>query len=436
MFTSLLPVTAVDEYLERTEISKVRAGITASVPQCIALVGIPGSGKTSLMRICSGESQPAVQKAFVDLRGSSTLDDQVFSSAIADALGFYGSTVDVALKRATDSHERVALFIDEFDRVSEGVSGDALARLRALIAGRYLGKVAVVTASTRPLYELCEAVRGSAFYNIFRTLPLSTFNRGIFMQWAAKNGLADKADDLWALTGGFPALIVRLLMEGWESAPQVAPLGALDGVASMLNSISSQEMAVLQQCAAGDDTADVVAMSPSETITYLQRSGLIDTSGAVSSRLVAQYTCTRIEAPPESELRQHTAVYVLIRRLETNLKQTVRCAIRDGRIPPDCFKTLLEHRQYERLLERKQRFRFALPDDCDAAHFPELGLVIKKHFGTFSTSIQMKKSEFDRNFEIVAPIRNEEFHFHFIPAVELKRAEVALHDLNDKIAIQ
>lgn len=433
MFSSLLPIGNDDDFVERDESRRLIAAFRGRAPQCVSLIGLPGAGKSSLLLKARRHLEPDAT-ALVDLGPLNEVTDETFCSAIAEGVG--ASTLDFAQALGGwVSHGRRVLLIDNFDRVADGVSGNCLARFRALISGRHLGRLLLAVASTRPLYQLCEAVRGSAFFNIFLSVPVTGLPEVAIRESAGfVAGSAEAVGSLMSLTGGFPGLVTRLALAGWTSSLDPLPFEALDGVAAMFRSLDASERVVLRELATGEPS-DVLHLSPPDKVSYLRMVGLINQRGEIEIELVKLHAGTAVSLRDADDLPQHVTAMILLRRAELTLRNVIRQAISSNRIPEDCFSIAIKDAEaYQKLLDRKKRLRFNVnPDDCEAAYLPDLARVVNEYYGSLTDRITLKRKSFAEIVELINPFRNEQAHFHEIPDVEFKRAEVALNDLLSQI---
>jgi hypothetical protein len=429
MFKSLLPIMADDDFVDRDESRTLISALQGRSPQCISLIGLPGSGKSSLLLRAQRHLTPG-STALVDLGPIDKVTDETFCSSIATSVGSLSTDLGAALDMWA-ARERRILLIDNFDRVAEGVSGNCLARLRAFISGRHLGRLLLAVASTRPLYQLCEAVRGSAFFNIFLAKPVTGLpESGITSQAKFVEDGGDSIKCLMSLTGGFPGLVTRLALAGWTSWKNPVPFEALDGVAAMYRSLDASERVLLRELAKGEPN-DVIALSPPDKVSYLAMVGLIERQGEMPIGLVKTYAKTAVSLPEADELPPYVTAMILLRRTELALRGIIRKAIDANRIPHTCFSVALKDSDaYLKLLSRKEKLRFSVVrDDCEAAYLPDLARVISEYYGAFTDYLTLKRKAFAEHVEIIKPFRNDQFHFHDMPDVEFKRAEVALNDL-------
>ena len=241
---------------------------------------------------------------------------------------------------------------------------------------------------------------------------------------------SEDVDALVALTAGFPGLVVRCLLSNWRSASDTLPFEVLDGVAAMFQSLDSSERIILKKLAVTRDTLDVMKSAPQDKLSYLRMIGLVSPLGALVPEIVRQYADTPLSVEDVEDAPKEVLAFSRLREIELTLRRMIRRAVDDGRIPPTCFESALKSESdYAELVGRKRRLRFGVTaDDCEAALFPQLSLVIKSHYGSFTRDLSMERKAFNRVIEILNPFRNDQFHFHDLPEVEFKRAEVAMLD--------
>ncbi|NKB70761.1 MAG: AAA family ATPase [Candidatus Latescibacteria bacterium] len=185
------PLQSPDAFVARpAEIMRIVSRIDADRPQSIALVGGPGSGKTSLINwLCAPQSrreyldQPDQYTYLrLNLNEHPPQDPADFFAQVAAAQdgpqtmppSYEGFSAWV--KKLMQAKRKLVLFLDDFGAVTNNSRFpiDFFSFLRSMANSNDVG---YVTTSEAPLQELChtKGLEESPFFNIFTTMNLAPF---------------------------------------------------------------------------------------------------------------------------------------------------------------------------------------------------------------------------------------------------------------------
>lgn len=311
-----LPVTPAHFFGRRRQLADVKSRIGAISAQCISIVGLRRSGKTSLLRyirerpmeFCQASQQPLI--IYLDFQSERYhTPEGVIEGLRREIAKVSGSepwsrnengdeyAVEDGLSALRDRGHRLIVLIDEFERISarldqfQNWGEDWRAKASA-------GLLALVVASRRPLaeiYKLCGLT--SPFGNIFNTTILGALEKeewqGLVGKGFNSSGVEvreNELDFIEELTGGQPfyTQMVAALLWQFEDHGKVYSefkFQAEPIFASLWNELSEVERRTIRQISNGS-----IGPGAGDSVTkLLGLYGLLKANGQVFSRVFEEY---------------------------------------------------------------------------------------------------------------------------------------------------
>jgi hypothetical protein len=322
--------TTAPLFVGRTqELREITSFLAAN--QSVSLVGLPGMGKSALLRHLARPTTPADPRLDTALLYAYLDCGTLQESAAAGVFGQIAATLaaalaaralprepavaaavaqpsrltfEAALRRLNGRGLQVVLALDAFEALSGNTAlGVPFFNALRAAAGRF--KLSFLTASDRTLYALTEhgwshELLSSPFFNIFAAVVLGPLGeaeaRHLIRLLLRAHEVRDSAmleDDLYALVGGYPpalAIACRLVatQAGDNRGPAARAQAALHPCyAALWQRLSPPEQAWLHQCSAGHAAAPT-SQDGRALVQGLARKGLLVAAGSGSYRPASQ----------------------------------------------------------------------------------------------------------------------------------------------------